>query len=73
MRVFVGRIELVTPETRRAVESAIANRDWPAMVRYSRFLDPILKRIYSGDPDEAGRIEQQVRNFQASTGAGGCR
>ena len=47
VRVFVGRIELVTPETRRSVASAIARSDWPAIDRYSRFLDPILRRIYS--------------------------
>ena len=50
VRVFVGRIELVTPETQRAVESAIAGKDWSTVSRYSRFLDPILKRISSGDP-----------------------
>jgi hypothetical protein len=73
VRVFVGRIELVTPETRREVQSAIAKNDWPAVDRYSRFMDPILKRIYPGDPDEAGRIEQQFREFQASGGRGSCR
>jgi hypothetical protein len=73
VRVFVGRIELVTPETKRAVESAIAKSDWPAVDRYSRFLDPILRRIYSGNPSQASEIEQAFQNFQTSSGAGSCR
>jgi hypothetical protein len=73
VRVFVGRIELVTPETKRAVESAIAKSDWPAVDRYSRFLDPILRRIYSGNPSQASEIEQVFQKFQTSTGAGSCR
>jgi hypothetical protein len=73
VRVFVGRIELVTAETQRSVESAIAHSDWPAVERYSRFLAPILARIYSGDPDRLGEIEQRFRDFQASIGGEGCQ
>ena len=73
VRVFVGRIELVTPETRRSVASAIARSDWPAIDRYSRFLDPILRRIYSASPSKVDGIEQRYRDHQASTGAGGCQ
>jgi hypothetical protein len=65
VRVFVGRIELVTPEIRRSVESAIARGDWQAIGLYSqRFLDPILSRIYPGNPDQARRIEELVRSSQ---------
>ena len=70
VRVFVGRIELVTPETKSSVESAIAKSDWPALDRYSRFLDPILRRIYPGNSLKASVIEQTVRNVQ---GIEGCR
>jgi hypothetical protein len=73
VRVFVGRIELVTPETMRSVESAIANSDWSAVNRYSRFLDPILNRIYSGNPSKASEIERLFQNFQESIGAAHCR
>jgi hypothetical protein len=41
-RVFVGRIELVTPETKQSVEEALAKGDWPTVDRYARFLEPIL-------------------------------
>ena len=30
-RVFVGRIELITPEIKRTVENAMAGGDWPAI------------------------------------------
>jgi hypothetical protein len=71
-RVFVGRIELVTPETKRSVESAVARSDWPAVDRYNRFLDPILRRIYAGNPAKLSEIEQLYRNWQSSIGAGRC-
>ena len=70
VRVFVGRIELVTPETERSVESAFAKSDWSALGRYSRFMDPILKRIYPGNSSKVNEIEQLFRKFQ---GAEGCR
>jgi hypothetical protein len=70
VRVFVGRIEIVTPETKRSVESAIAKSDWLAIGRYnSRFLDPILGRIYPGNRDRVNGIEQLVRSAQG----GYCR
>jgi hypothetical protein len=72
-RVFVGRIELITPETERAAAEAIAKSDWTALDRYSRFLDPILKRMYSGNSGEASEIERAFRNAQDPNGTGGCR
>jgi hypothetical protein len=44
-RVFVGRIELITPATAAAVEQAIANRDGATLSSYRRFLGPVLDRI----------------------------
>jgi hypothetical protein len=57
-RVFVGRIELVTPATKNVVKSAVAQRDWSAIAPYSRFLEPILERIYNGNPALVNQIEQ---------------
>ena len=71
VRVFVGRIELVTPATKRSVESAIAKGDWPVVARYNRFLDPILQRVYPGNPAGVSQVEQLYR---ASIAAGAsCR
>ena len=57
-RVFVGRIELVTPETKRAVEEAMVTGDRSVLERYGRFLDPILQRISAESPSKASQVEQ---------------
>jgi hypothetical protein len=43
VRVFVGRLEIVTPATARAVEAAIAAKDEATLNKYERFLEPILQ------------------------------
>jgi hypothetical protein len=43
LRVFVGRMEIVTPATIRAVELARKNHDEAVLKKYARFLDPILR------------------------------
>jgi hypothetical protein len=49
VRVFVGRLELVTPATQRAVEQALASRDRTTLARYNRFLVPILESMIAGE------------------------
>jgi hypothetical protein len=44
-RVFVGRLELITPATEKAVETAFARRDQATLKKYGRFLEPILQSI----------------------------
>jgi hypothetical protein len=44
-RVFVGRIELVTPTTLRDVRAALTAGDMKAMKKYGRFLSPIADRL----------------------------
>jgi hypothetical protein len=44
-RVFVGRIELITPETKRAVRQAVDYNDSHTLALYQRFLEPIGKSI----------------------------
>jgi hypothetical protein len=72
-RVFVGRIELLTSKTTRAVEEAIAAGDRTTIDRYSRFLDPILTRIVSGNAAKTQDIEQVRRNMRWSGDAGCSR
>ena len=69
-RVFVGRIELLTAETKRSVEEAIVKRDWSTLDQYHRFLDPILRRIDSGNPSRAEQIERFRREV---SGIGRCQ
>lgn len=44
-RVFVGRMELVTPATIAEVKRALETRDRAALLKYGRFLLPIAQRI----------------------------
>lgn len=48
-RVFVGRLELVTPATEKAVEAAFAAHDKAALQKYGRFLEPILQTMRAKD------------------------
>lgn len=43
VRVFVGRLEIVTPATARAVATAVAANDEATLNKYGRFLEPILR------------------------------
>jgi hypothetical protein len=45
VRVFVGRLEIVTPATARAVKTAAAHNDQETLTKYGRFLEPILQTI----------------------------
>jgi hypothetical protein len=52
-RVFVGRIELVTPATERSIETALPAHDRETLQKYGRFLNPILQIIISKQPGRA--------------------
>lgn len=52
-RVFVGRLELITPATEQAVESAFASGDRATLAKYSRFLEPIVQTMIEEQTDSA--------------------
>jgi hypothetical protein len=52
-RVFVGRLELITPTTQKAVETAFATGDNATLANYSRFLEAILISMVQQTNDEA--------------------
>lgn len=57
-RVFVGRLEIVTPTTENAVETAFAIGDHATLAKYGRFLAPILQTMIarSQDPDRRAQL-----------------
>jgi len=57
VRVFVGRMEIVTPATERAVETALATRDRVTLAKYGRFLEPILQTMIKKEQDPA-KVQQ---------------
>ena len=48
VRVFVGRVEIVTPATVTAVRTALAHNDEATLDKYGRFLEPILQTVKPG-------------------------
>ena len=67
-RVFVGRLELVTPASQQAVEAAMAAKDHATLAKYSRFLEPIVRFMLtnSTDPRRTQFLEQQLENAQSA-------
>jgi len=53
VRVFVGRLELVTPTTEKAVQHALATHDGATLAKYGRFLEPILQAMIKIESDAA--------------------
>jgi len=48
VRVFVGRLEIVTPATALAVKTALDHNDQATLDKYARFLEPILEIVDQG-------------------------
>jgi hypothetical protein len=59
VRVFVGRLEVVTPATEKAVETAFAAHDTATLKAYDLFLEPILATMIKREKNPA-----QARRFQ---------
>jgi hypothetical protein len=72
VRVFVGRLELVTPATERAVGQAFAEHDQPALGKYRRFLEPILHAMMANAQADPPRT-QELRRYLNSVYSYACR
>jgi hypothetical protein len=55
-RVFVGRMELLTPATQNAIETAIVTHDKATLAKYGRFVAPMIESILHQDPNSAHAI-----------------
>ncbi len=51
VRVFVGRLEIVSPTTVREVAAAVKTRNVAMLNRYGRFLEPILQIVRAQPPN----------------------
>lgn len=65
-RVFVGRLELVTPVTIRDVRLALATDDRAVLAQYGRFLQPIGKRVL----DEVSPLDRAVLEARLQSAGG---
>jgi hypothetical protein len=59
VRVFVGRLEIVTPATAIAVKAALAHNDKATLDKYGRFLEPILQILGRYPPLPSARRRSQ--------------
>ena len=69
VRVFVGRLELATPATQQAVETAFATNDRVTLANYYRFLESILRTMLqtSTDPVRTGRLRSYLQSVYEDT------
>jgi len=65
VRVFVGRLEIVTPATERAVERALATHDSATIAKYERFLEPILQALMKkeSNPERLRRMQEALNSY----------
>jgi len=68
VRVFVGRLELVTPATERAVERAVVTHDSATLKVFGRFLEPILESMsqIESNPARARQFYQALNSYYRS-------
>jgi hypothetical protein len=61
-RVFVGRIELLTPRTLESVKVAVQRGDRALYMKYGRFFNPIADRIQADlSPADRPAFSNQLR------------
>jgi hypothetical protein len=66
-RVFVGRLEIVTPSTLREVRTALQKNDRAKLAQYGRFLEPIGERLLSTLPEmERPSMKKRLQLAQTS-------
>jgi hypothetical protein len=69
-RVFVGRLEIFTPATLVDVERAIRSTDLKTLIKYGRFVDPIVGVIQANGglatDDDQRRIDAALRLVAAA-------
>ncbi len=60
-RVFVGRMEIITPPIEQEIRDAVANDDRTTLERYGRFLEPISSQL-----KVSSRLTQSIRSSSLS-------
>jgi hypothetical protein len=68
-RVFVGRVEVITPEMRKVIANAIDHRDRETLAKYGRFLQPIAGQY----PDSSlmREVFQKYLSLETACATGG--
>ncbi|HXB71348.1 MAG TPA: hypothetical protein VNY05_24140 [Candidatus Acidoferrales bacterium] len=73
-RVFVGRVELLSPHLRQTIRMALAANDIPALAKCGRFLEPFLNQLNPLFVSPAARsFVRQALAKAAQAGAAPCK
>jgi len=67
-RVYVGRLEIVTPATEKAVEKALVKHNGATLELYGRFVEPILETIMTkeNNPERLRQIQKALSHYYSS-------
>jgi hypothetical protein len=67
-RVFVGRLELLTPATQNAIETAVAGHDKAALSKYGRFVAPMIETILRKNQNSvhSAELNQELSRIYSS-------
>jgi hypothetical protein len=68
-RVFVGRVEVITPEIKKTIETAIERQDRATLEKYGRFLQPLASELHASGL--AREIFQKYLSLETVCAAGG--
>jgi hypothetical protein len=68
VRVFVGRLEIVTPATEKAVQRALLTHDSETLKMFGRFLEPILETMIQkeSNPERVQQFQQALHSYYSS-------
>jgi hypothetical protein len=73
-RVFVGRVEILSPFIRQSLQTALWSGDTTALAKYGRFLEPFTERIPGGSTDNPAtaaffkrRYNEALRQFESTS------
>jgi hypothetical protein len=73
-RVFVGRVELLSPHLRQTIQAALAAGDIPALAKCRRFLEPFLAQLHAVSLSPAVRsFINQAHAQTLQAGAAPCK
>ena len=73
-RVFVGRVEVLSPYMRQTIETAVASGDLGTLAKCGRFLDPFLAMMkHVSIPPAVRSFMNQARGKAAQAGGAPCK
>lgn len=64
-RVFVGRVEVLSPWTQQTIRTAMSSGDVATLTKFGRFLNPFLDQIRRTIPDAAESMRRDAFLLQA--------